>query len=451
MLFAKNNFNNGITRFVLVAVVTAITTISASAQDTKQGTDSKSSPDDKQTTAEIATPKTRIPFVKDFSPGRWTVTTSVDTVETFDDNILLSDAFRLSDTITQITPSISAGMRGRRGEFFAYYTPQISLYRQHDGLNTVGHTYLQAFAYDYSRFTRLTWNADAHMAPSRGNVPSAGFDLGPSSETSFRPVGLDSGLLTYSASSTLGLSHRLNARNRIYVEGTAGTIQFKPEETSSVSQLNGSRSYSTGVRLNWDYDVKPGRSIGVETNGGVLVYRDPNHQENYQSVLLRVSQKLPRHFGATFSAGPRYSERKGTSGTLAAGNDLSYSISGGLSHTGRRDQLEVSFDRSLQIGFLQGSVSNYGASARYSRMVRRKNSASATFGYVKSENILVGGGTNSYSGSLQLTHNIDRHWSMFARYSHMRQDGTVILSDRTYDRNQVAIGFTFRPNALVGR
>jgi len=228
----------------------------------------------------------------------------------------------------------------------------------------------------------------------------------------------DIGIDNSQASATVGVQHRIDARDSVGLNYMFSRFNYGSSPLSS--QLNPS----------------------FDSNG----------------VNVTFERALNRRFSMNLSAGPQWT--KGSSNGAAFPSRLNVSIGAAVNYRGERTQASLGYYRGANAGsgvLVGASTDNVGIAVQ--RQLDRNWSGSVSGNYAHNSGLLVSAlpqpSTNSFYGGLQLSRRLGRNFSTYLSYTALTQSiSSVAGTLNAYNgvTHVVGIGITFAPSSIhIGR
>jgi hypothetical protein len=383
----------------------------------------------------------------DMLAAHWSLSTAFQSTQTFDDNVFLANSFRKSDTVTRIAGRITAAYRGKHTRFEANYLPEYNIYQRYEPLNFSSHAYMQTFSHSFSPRLEFRWGLNVRQMPSRGNLPFATINFGGFAYSYYSLDALADGVNIFNSSTDTGVSYRLNQRNTVSADFQGAVTRFTERGNPTTPVISTEITYSTGLRLGWEYKFNPRQSFGVHVSSTYFGFVNPANHQHHQSVQADFTQRFARGYQLNLSAGPGFTRRQGS-------NKLQTSayFNVGLSKHMQRSSIAANFRRSTQVGLLQHSVSAYAGSLHVNRSFGRKWVGNLGGSYTRSSDATGASQLEGISGSGHIGYRMTSHLTTYANYGYTHQQ-TLILNaaGRNVDRNEVAVGFVYNFGVVAGR
>jgi hypothetical protein len=381
--------------------------------------------------------------------GRWSFTAVTSADAEYDDNILSSDANRVSDITSRFSLRVSAAVQKKRLKFQAHYFPNYVLYRRFSDRNAWTHQFGQALTYKVSARTDVNWNTSASRSASSTNTPFTIVDFDGDGVPVFRPETLQTDTTATSITNDLSISHRFSARNTLTVGSQGSFVMIESANGVPLLTTRSDKNFSSGVTANWDTEVVTGRKLGVQVGETYFGFLNPASHSNYQFVKLRFSQELSHGLHFSVGAGPSRQEDQ-LQTALGGTPSIDFAMDASLGKSGQSYSLGVAFHHGAQLGLTQASLNSDGLSFYATRQIGRRWSASSGFSYSRSTSTdLLQQSTDSYAPNGSLGYQISPELSATATYAYVNQSGQGILAG--FDRNLFTIGLRYSFNLLKGK
>ncbi len=377
----------------------------------------------------------------DMLSPHWSLTSSLQFMQTFDDNIFLANTFRKSDTISAYSGRFTAAYRGKHTRFEASYLPEYDMNYRYSPLSRMSHAYSQSFTHQFSPQTDISWSLQGSYAPASGGLPFKYIRFFGYTFATYSLEALEPSTNILNGGTSVGMSHRFTPRSKVTVNLHSATTKFKQfRETGLPGALRG-QIYSFGANVNWSYDLTARRSVGFTVSHDYTGELDPTGHQQTQGIQATFSQKLPHNFQLAVAAGPSLTERGGT----GVDTGVMYSVS--LSRQLQRFGFSVNAAKTFQAGLQQQSLSADTVSFNVNRAFGRRWNTGLGGTYSRSQN--QGGVSNSenVSGYVQIYYQITHPLSAFTNYRYLHQGSLgaagAAAGIRNIDRNSVAIGLAY--------
>jgi hypothetical protein len=380
--------------------------------------------------------------------GHWTVISSVQFAQSYDDNVFLSNSFRVSDTISKYSGRLTLAYRGKHTRFEANYLPEYSMDFRYDAMSHTAHAYNQALTYQPGARTEFHWNFGGSFSPGTGGIPSSFLDFGGYQVPVNSLEQLDAGTNILNGNTSVGMSHSLSARSRFNVELNSASTKFLQRKSAGLPTTSQGQTYSGGGTLGWSYELKPGRSFGFSAGDNYLGILSPDTHQHSQNVQVTFSQRLPGSMNLSGSVGPSFTERQGSNQV-----DIGTAYSASLSRQGAKIGYNLTAAKSFQAGLQAQSLSSDTFAFNAHRAFGRRWTTSLGVAYSRSQDQAGISSSENVSGTTQIRYQFTRQISASANYSHMRQDAIAAsaVGIRNVDRNSVSIGLVYDIGVIAKR
>jgi len=220
------------------------------------------------------------------------------------------------------------------------------------------------------------------------------------------------------ASATVGVQHRLDARNSVGV------------------------NY---VFSRFNYGTSP-------------LFSQPNLSFNSHGVNATFERALNRRFSMNLSAGPQWTNSSSSDRSFPS--RLNVSIGTAVNYRGERTQANLGYYRGVNAGsgvLLGASTDNVGIAVQ--RQLDRNWSGSVSGNYAHTSGLLVSAvpqpSTDSFYGGLQLSRRLGRNFSTYLSYTALTQSiSSVAGTLNAYNgvTHVIGIGINFAPSSIhIGR
>ncbi len=450
------------TRALFVALVCLYPALPVRAQEGDGSQDSSSKPGAELSDSDGKDPQARESVSKHKNPNRmisafgktipegWSLNAAVQTLESYDDNVFLTNSLRRADTLTQFTTHIALTAATKHVLFEAHYIPEYNLYRTYDKLDYLSQSYSHSLSWQASQKTEWRWTVDAHDFPSRGNSPFASLNFGGLDTTAYSLQALENSVWIFDFRTNLEYKRQLGVHSRIYANANYGTTQFQQPAASIFPLFSAGRQYAGGVEMGWEKDLSATQSFGISMSGAYFRFLDPNYHQFYQTLKGHYDHKLPGHFVLSLGVGPAWWETRGRPGILNTGVNPSIAADVKLSREWQNTIFRIAASRSNQLGLVRDQVDSNSISAEFVRVLGRRWNLSTAAGYAKTRGSLGASSVNNYSGVAQVTYRITPRWYAFTNYGYTHQSSTPLsFSVRNYDRNQAAFGVSYDLGSIL--
>jgi hypothetical protein len=419
--------------WLLIGALAAVTAVSARAQEQEQGA-AASAQDARADAPAVAGEVRRSGFLP-----------AIQVVESYDDNVFLSTTNHHGDVVTDVIGVLNYARVGPRWQFRLRYTPEFNLYRTNSFLNYVSQSYFQDIGYRLSSKTDLRWMFDASRYPSRGITSSGALSLNSASsaqQTQQQTQGIEQGQEITAGDTSLGLTRRMSEHSRLGVTLNGSLRSFSTDQSVAVPDAINERTSSLGGSLSWDTQVSATRTLGVSAGYTYFAFPRTNTHNSYQSIDLRMTQKLPHQLQLVMAAGPSWQELPGTNGAeTLPGYDLLVSLTG---NAGQLSSWTASYAKTVQVSLLPNSLASQVFSAQYQHKWSRRWMTTALFGYTRSLSTTGAGALDGFSGTAQVAYQLNRGSRLFASYQRTQQT-TAIPSTQfnNLEQSRLSVGFAY--------
>jgi hypothetical protein len=380
--------------------------------------------------------------------GHWTVISSVQFAQSYDDNVFLSNTSRVSDMTSNYSGRLTLAYRGKHTRFEANYLPGYSMDFRYDAMNHASHAYNQTLTYQAGARTEFHWNFGGSFSPGTGGLPSSFLDFGGYQVPVNSLEQLDAGTNILNGNTSVGMSHSLTARSKVTFDLNSASTKFLQRKSTGLPTTAQGQTYSGGFNLGWSYELKPGRSFGFSAADNYLGILSPDSHQHSQNVQLTFSQRLPGNFSFSGSAGPSFTERQGSTQV-----DIGTAYSASLSKQGAKIGYNLTAAKSFQAGLQAQSLSSDTFAFNAHRAFGQRWTTSMGVAYSRSQDQSGISSSENVSGTTQIRYQFSRQISASANYSHMRQDAisTSAVGIRNVDRNSVSIGLVYDIGVIARR
>lgn len=388
------------------------------------------------------------------TPMGWSVAGQL--TQGVDTNVTLALQQPQADSTSQLNLDLSGHWAGPRWSFLATYSPRGEAYARRSYLDYVAQSYNQAWDFDWTRHTHLTWVSSAERYPERGGAPLQGSGLvaavGASQQQPLATV-------LANATSTLTLSHQYSQRGS-WTAGANLSLQAFTPDKSLLASANGnaaeypavprSQSQSFGGNLGWSYELTAHRSLQLSSSFSDLAYSNPARSVRYANVQASLEQGIGPDLTLNLGVGPSWNFTvTAPQGPAAAAPGLaaqSYAAHAGLTATHGRSQFGVSWQHSEQLGLVPGGVTTDVEAAQYSVQWGKSWSTAASIGRSGVAGFVATPTRDSAFASGQLNDRIAPDWSLLASSSYSVQAlPTSATTTSPFRRLQFSLGVAFSP------
>jgi hypothetical protein len=380
--------------------------------------------------------------------GHWTVISSVQFSQSFDDNVFLASAFRLSDTISKYSGRVTLAYRGKHARFEANYLPEYNMNFRYDTMSYAAHVYSQSLTYQSGPRTEFHWNFGCSFSPGRGGLPSSLLNFGGYQVPVNSLEDLDPGTNILNGNTSVGVSHNLSARSRLTLDLNSASTKFLQRKSTGLPTTNQGQTYSGGINLGWSYEINPGRSFGFSVADNYLGVLSPDTHQHSQNVQATFGQKLRGNFNLSVSVGPSFTERQGSNQV-----DVGTAYNATLSREGKRIGYNLTAAKVFQAGLQVQSLSSDTFAFNAHRAFGRRWTSSIGVAYSRSQDQSGISSSENVSGTGQIRYQLTHQISASVNYSHLRQDALASSSVaiRNVDRNSVSIGLVYDIGVIAKR
>jgi hypothetical protein len=257
LITAKNRY------FAIFCLAVGLSTAPASSAQTSSG---QSTVPSKDKTSELSEDyrlgQGNHSIFGDVLGGHWTLISSGQFAQSYDDNVFLSNISRVSDTISKYSGRVTLAYRGKHTRFEANYLPEYSMDFRYDAMSHLSHAYNQSLTYQSGPRTEFHWNFGGSFTPGTGGLPSSFLDFGGYQVPVNSLERLDAGTNILSGNTSLGVSHSFSARSKVTLDLNSASTKFLQRKSTGLPTTSQGQTYSGGFNVGWSYELKPGRSFG---------------------------------------------------------------------------------------------------------------------------------------------------------------------------------------------
>lgn len=356
----------------------------------------------------------------------------------YDDDIRGSAA---SGSGEMVQLSLFAGFNKHWGnnEFRADYTPTIDRYVQYNELDFISHDYDQEFVHRISPRSEIDWTARVSRYSSRYLTPTDPTRFGdltivvPNLESL---SGINQVVVT-SAASQIALLHQTSPRDTWNFGLLGGTSRFSPYgATTTITPLVQDFN-DGGVTFGWRRKFSEKTSFGLSVTGGYVADSNPVTHELDETIQVSYSQMVGSwHFD--LSGGPLLRQVPASSPTQQGDN---YVAMAAATRKIGQSTVNIVYSRSLQMGFVDGSVLADVISGTLRHSVSRRFFVGAGGNYQHSD--YPGAQLNGFVATGEVGYHLNRDTIVLSNYAHGQQEALGNLSALAYNRNQFSVGLSY--------
>jgi hypothetical protein len=408
-------------------------------------------PDEKQNPADVnaqpgpseTAPEPRSIFGESMA-SRFTIATSANFQEQYDDNVFSSGAVRVTDWVSRFDGRITATMLRKHGQFQLHYLPGYVLYKVFSNQNSYNQQGIVTWDQQFTAATGLRLSGTVSDF-SNASLPSYTLvQQGNTFVPVFAPGGLQTNTRDLTSNTSLTLTHSFSPKTRTWVAIDGGTSSFRNEFATGVTPLLASDTYVVGGTIGWMRVVSPGRSFGFDLAHRYFGFLSPSSHTNYSYAKLRFEQKVQQTYTFYVGAGPSVST------VIGQDPKPNYAVDAGVTHQSKRMTIGVNFAHETSLSNFQGALGSDTASASLSYRGPRRWSSTTTFGYTRQSAVAVNtGDLDTYSGNQRFGYSFSSSWEAFANYSYLAQNGTSATPNQNYHRNLISFGISYTLSPAV--
>ncbi len=365
-------------------------------------------------------------------------TLSGEVLGMYDDDIT-GAAGSAGGEMTQMSLFATFDKRWGNNAFRADYTPTFNDYAQYSNLNFMAQAYDQEFEHRISPRTQIDWTARVSHYSSRYLNPSDPTRFG---DLTFVVPDLESlsgvnQMIVTSAYSQLAFLHQTSAKDTWNFAVLGGTSRFTPDGSFAGFNPLAESFVTGGTNIGWTHKNSERTSFGVSVTGGYTAENDPTTHELDETIQATYSQMIG-HWRLDLSGGPLIRQVPANT-AFEKGN--SYVVNAGGTRKIGRSTVNVFYARSLQMGFVDGSVLGDVISGTIRHSLSARLFVGAGGSYQHSD--YPGASLNGFIATGQLGYHVSRNLIFLTNYIHGQQDAAGELQALGYHRNQYSAGLSY--------
>jgi hypothetical protein len=246
------------------------------------------------------------------------------------------------------------------------------------------------------------------QAPTFGFSGAPGSGTGPPDQT----IATNESTHTINNGTRVSYGMPLSFALSFFANGSYNILEYPNGEGLDTS------SFSWGAGVSRRIDART--SVTGEVQESDFSYPGTTTSFRTTSVLATVSRGFKKRLSAHVSAGPEWTT---TSGITNFPNSTNYSLSAGLNYERRTDTMSVNYYHGENggAGFFYGAEFN-SLSANWARMLAKKTSLSARFGYQETTGLEAGSGsTSGYFAGANASRRLGKLFSLGVSYTATEQ------------------------------
>jgi hypothetical protein len=341
--------------------------------------------------------------------------------------------------LAQISLFASYDKNWRHNEFHADYTPTFNRYFSDGDLNFTAQDYDQEFIHRISERSEVDWSARAARYSSRYLAPVDPTRFGDLTITvpDLQSLSGVNDITVTTVQSRLAYVHQSSTRDTWTFAALGGISKFTPENSATIFTPLVERFYDGGANLSWRHKLSEKQSFGVSVTTAYTAQSGPTTHELDETIQGTFSQMIGR-WRFDLAAGPLIRQVPKSS-PFKNGNN--YVVNVGATRKFGHSTVNAFYSRSLQMGFVDGSVlaHSISGSVRHDLSERLFVGALGTYGYSS----YPGASLNGFISAGQFGYHVTRDLIAIASYTHGQQDAEGNLAQLGYHRNQYSGGISY--------
>jgi hypothetical protein len=382
----------------------------------------------------------------DLLSAHWSLTTQLQFMSTYDDNVFLTNSFRKSAAVSNYAGRFTLAYRAKHTRFEASYLPDYSMNYRYDPLSSMSHAYTHTLRHQASPQTEYFWDFQGSYAPATGALPFKYIRFFGYTFALYSLEALEPSANILNGSTRVGMTRRLNSRTSVTANLHSSTTKFKQLRPSALPGTLRGQVFSFSGDVEVDYSLTARRSIGLTFGNTYEGLLDPGGHQHTQRIQATFKQKLPRDFSLSVAVGPSFTERQGR-GDVDPG--VAYDFTFGQAR--ERMGFNITASKAFQAGLQQDSVSADTVSFNVYRKLGRRWQGSLGGAYSRSQGRTGVSNTENVSGFAQVNYQLNRSLSLFTNYRYLHQGALGGSLVRTIDRNAAAVGIAYSFSPFTGR
>jgi hypothetical protein len=393
----------------------------------------------------------------DGAQAKNSLTTTISVSTHIDDNALNDNSNKLTDAITNFTPSFAWTLTRQRWTLDTEYTPSFSYSIELPRYNTVSHFLSNSLSLKLAQHVNLRLrNSFARTSDPFGRLSETQLVSGFGVLDRTNPALFGPPTLYTSEQAGLDLTYMPAAHTTVGVSGSYAVNYYDDLVASPIGNRD---THMASGRAFVDQKLSPRQSVSVAYNYQVVT--SPSYGRTVShSVLLFDNWTVNPKFNISVFAGPQYidSHQIATGFVLPLRSGWSWSAGGTLSWSGAKTGVSVSAVRRVSDGGgIGGAVQMTDFSGNVSQKIGKKWSANFFASYTLNGSNATGTSGNSslryFSGGVGVNREIIRNLSFSAKYWYVHQssDNAVPVNAILADHNRVDIGLSYSFSHPLGR
>lgn len=393
----------------------------------------------------------------DGAQAKNSLTTTISVSTHIDDNALNDNSNKLTDAITNFTPSFAWTLTRQRWTLDTEYTPSFSYSIELPRYNTVSHFLSNSLSLKLAQHVNLRLrNSFARTSDPFGRLSETQLVSGFGVLDRTNPALFGPPTLYTSEQAGLDLTYMPAAHTTVGVSGSYAVNYYDDLVASSLGNRD---THVASGRAFVDQKLSPRQSVSVAYNYQVVT--SPSYGRTVShSVLLFDNWTVNPKFKISVFAGPEYidSHQIATGAVLPLSSGWSWSAGGTLGWSAAKTGVSVSaVHRISDGGGFGGAVQMTDFSGSVSQKISKKWSANFFASYTLNGSNATGTSGNSsfryFSGGVGVNREIIRNLSFSAKYWYVHQgsDNAVPVNAILADHNRVDIGLSYSFSHPLGR